>query len=175
VLLVPGLLRGPADPSKLWIVGLMVLCPVVVVLTYVSTEGFRIGGDRGEVRFFADRLEVPGRTVRQPMAFGREGVSIGVVRQQVRIVFFGVPGGTVERGSLFTFREGTECRRLSSLTFENPDWVSGFREDLALWKAGRPPLGPRTLADMQRQEDRADPARARYEAELDRQLDELGH
>jgi hypothetical protein len=120
------------------LVAVMAAMTLAPLAYWAGTATYRIGGGRGEIRFFADRLEVPRARGRRVQVFPRADLTTEAIELRVRYSVVGLTAATVKRGFLLTLRSGPELRRLSTLTI--PD-QRAFLADLERYVNGHAPLG----------------------------------
>ncbi len=120
---------------------------------WFSTTAYRVGGGRNLIRFYADRVEVPGPSKRKPLVFPRDGLVIDIKDVVVRYKGFGI--GDVRHGKLIELRHNGVARKLSTQTLAAEADEAALVADLRLFASGQPAIGraghsaprPRTAYD----------------------------
>src|SRR5262245_45754576 len=87
VLVLGAAVLVPHVPGLLMLLAL-VLCSTCIAF-WLGMTAYRVGGGRNLIRFYADRLEVPGPRARKPLVFTRDGLHVSVrdVQVQYRLAF----------------------------------------------------------------------------------------
>lgn len=116
VLIAGGFLMfGGRVPGML--IMLLSILATTAVTFWFSMSAYRVGGGRNLIRFYADRIEVPSTTRRQPLVFHRDGLDLKITDVMVRYrLGFAATLGTVRRGALIAFKRNGVTRQLSTLT-----------------------------------------------------------
>lgn len=166
VLVIAGLwmLGGRGVPGVLL---LLVSVLVTTTLTFwFSMSAYRVGGGRNLIRFYADRVEVPSATQRQPLVFPRLGSQIAITDVMVRYrLGIAATIGSVRRGKLIALRHGVVARKLSTLVLAQESDETPLVADFRRFIAGDPALGRAGHAEP--------PLRTNYDDRLDRELAQL--
>lgn len=152
---------GHAPP---FMVLLAVTLASVVVAFWFAMSAYRVGGGRNLIRFYADRIEIPGPTQRRPMVFGRDSQLL-VRDVSVQYRFALTPIATVKRGKVIELRNAAQRRQLSTLVLEDRTDEAALVADLHRFVAGEPAIG-RAAHD-------APPPRTEYDDRIDRELAQL--
>ena len=143
-----------------FLVLVMATAVTATVAFWFSMAAYRVGGGRNLIRFYADRVEVPGPSKRQPLLFPRDGLVIEIKDVLVRYQGFGV--GSVRRGKLIELRHKGVARKLSTLTLAEETDEAPLVADFRLFASGQPAIG--------RAGHSAPPPRTTYDERLDREL-----
>lgn len=147
---------------------MMLLLTFVLVGTtvgfWLTMTAYRVGGGRNLIRFYPDRVEVPGPRERKPMVFPLDGTQLQVTDVVVRYRL-GVAAtlASVNRGKLVALTHGTQARKFSTLILDDIADERFLVADLQRFLAGEPALGRAghtALADT----------RSAYDDRLDREL-----
>ena len=93
---------------------------VAPVAYWLATPAYRIGGGRGAVRFFADRLEVPAPTGRRTVVLPRGQIVASATELRVRYRIGAFQTVTLRKGHLVKLVAGQTRRPLSTLTVDKP-------------------------------------------------------
>jgi hypothetical protein len=166
VLVVAGLLMfgGSHVPSTL--VTILVALGTSTLAFWFGMSAYRVGGGRNLIRFYADRVEVPAPSKRQPLAFPRTGskieISDVVIRYRLGIA---AALGSVRRGKLIALRYGDVARKLSTLVLAVESDEAALVADFQRFVAGDPAIGRAGHA--------APSPRTTYDDRLDRELAQL--
>jgi hypothetical protein len=115
------------------------------VAYWLASKPYRIAGGTGEIRFYADRLEVPPASRGPMIVLPRAALHATSTEMRVRYRIGGLTAATVRRGHLLVFEAGPVTRKLSTLTVVTPRW---FMEDLKLFLDDVPPIGPAKWAEV---------------------------
>ena len=125
--------------------GILVLMMSVLVTTtlafWFTMSAYRVGGGRNLIRFYADRVEVPSATKRQPLVFPRcATIAISDVMVRYRL---GIAAtiGSVSRGKLIALRHGSVARQLSTLVLATESDEAALVADFHRFLAGEPAIG----------------------------------
>jgi hypothetical protein len=134
---------------------------------WLSMSAYRVGGGRNLIRFYPDRIEVPGTSERKPMVFPRDGTQIRVTDVVVRYrLGIAATIASVNRGKLVELAHGVRTRKFSTLILDDTLDERFLVADLQRFVAGQPALGRAghsALADT----------RSAYDDRLDRELAQL--
>ena len=152
------------QPPALIVLLALVLCSACVAFWF-GMSAYRVGGGRNLIRFYDDRIEIPGVRQRQPIVFPREGLVAGVRDVNVQYRFGLTPIASVKRGKLIELRHGATARTLSTLTLEDRHDEPALIADLQRFVAGEPAIG-RAAHD-------APAPRTVYDDRIDRELAQL--
>ena len=127
----------------------------VSAVAFMRQTAYRIGGTRGLVRFFADKVEVPSPHTRTPIAFARGDLAVHVQALRGTVVVMVVPV-PVHRSKLLTLHGGGVVRKLSTVVLADPDDEPYVLADLQRFLSGQAAVGrrepepaPRTAHDDQ--------------------------
>jgi hypothetical protein len=146
-----------------FLIFLMSLVVTATIAFWFSMTAYRVGGGRNLIRFYGDRVEVPGPSKRQPLVFPRDGLALDirdvVVKYRVGIA---ATVGSVRRGKLIELRHRGVARKLSTLTLADESDEAALVADFRLFAAGQPAIG--------RAGHSVPPPRTPYDERLDREL-----
>lgn len=150
------------DRAPWFVVVLLLGMGAASVAFWTSMSAYRVGATRNLIRIYQDRLEVPAVNKRAPLVFARAGLKLQIhdVTMNYRFGFRTV--ARVSRGKLIELSDGTQTRKLSTLTLEDEADAPALLADLGRFLAGEPALG-RAAHD-------APPPRTEYDDILDREL-----
>lgn len=101
-------------------IGVAALAAAAPVAYWTLTPAFRIGGGRGVIRLFADRIEVPAARARSPIVLDRAALIASATEQRIRYQVGPMMAATVRRGHLVDLRAGDRRRVISTLTIDRP-------------------------------------------------------
>ena len=164
VIVVAGLLfYGDRVPATLVLLALAV-CSACVAFWFGMTS-YRVGGGRNLIRFYADRIEVPGVRDRKPLVFAREGLEVAIRDVVVQYRMALIPVGSVKRGTLIELRRGAQHRKLSTLILDDASDEPALLADMRRFVTGEPAIG-------RAGHDRPTP-RTEYDDRIDRELAQL--
>jgi hypothetical protein len=108
---------------------------VAPIAYWVATPAYRIGGGRGAIRFYADRLEVPAaRGAATAVVLSRDGLTASATEMRVRYRIGAIQAATLRRGHMVELVAGQSRRRLSTLTIDKP---ADFIDALATYLGAR--------------------------------------
>ena len=132
------------------------------VAFWTSMSAYRGGATRNLIRIYQDRIEVPAGNRRAPLVFARDGLQLRIhdVMMSYRFGFRTI--ARVSRGKLIEISNGTQRRKLSTLTLEDAADEPALVADLGKFIAGEPAIG-RAGHDVP-------PPRTEYDDILDREL-----
>jgi hypothetical protein len=116
------------------VVAIAGVAAVAPVAYWFATPAYRIGGGRGAIRFFSDRLEVPGAGSGPPVVLPRDGLTATATEMRVRYRIGAIQAATLRRGHLVELAAGGTARRLSTLTLDKPQ---AFLDALATYLGAR--------------------------------------
>lgn len=125
------------------VAGVAALAPIGY---WLGSGAYRIGrGGAGEIRFYADRLEVPPAGGGGPLVFPRAELTASSTPMRMRYRVAGMTAASIRRGNLVRLAAGSVHRTLSTTTLRHPAY---FLEDLKLYLDDAPPIGPETWAEV---------------------------
>lgn len=134
---------------------------------WLTMSAYRVGGGRNLIRFYPDRIEVPGTRERKPMVFPRDGTQLEVTDVIVRYrLGLAATLASVNRGKLVALTHGAQTRKLSTLILDDTTDERFLVADLQRFLAGEAALGRAghtAIADT----------RGAYDDRLDRELAQL--
>ena len=159
----------PGAGSHPWLLATCALLGVAPIAYFAGTPEYRVGGGRGAIRFFPDRIEVPAAVGPRPLVFPRQGL---LVTQREVLVRLGLTGVALRRGTVLEIQRATMKRRISTLTLVDQNTEEALLADLQLFVQGQAPLGAVLEACEALMAKALSPKRDVYDEQLDREIAE---
>jgi hypothetical protein len=172
-------------PTQIVTLAGLVLLAALPFLIARASHAWRIAGGEGEIRLFADRLEVPPARGHEAHVFPLQLLSMHKQEQRVRVYAGFLPLASIHRGFLITFQAPSVTRSLWDRAFADlRDVDLLFREVDRVAHAGRAPAEGQAVPFQQIEElfqafdgakrpaSSSPGTRTRTDAELDDQIDE---
>src|SRR5262249_26483042 len=125
---------GPAQTVLYVILVIVVTSPIWY---FLSTAAYRVGGGRGDLCIFDDRIEIPGSRRVETIVLPAQGVSLACKEIRVRYRLAGIPVAERSAGRVLTLISQGQKRVLSSKAFRmNAGLLASWRTSSVFAQAG---------------------------------------